>query len=160
MLTIRKMQKTDIAPLIPITLAAYEPIFASFKQILGTDIYTHIIPDWQKTQTDEITNAYENPAHTAWVADLEGKIVGLITHYIHEGTTTGEIHFLLVDPQHQNQGIGTKLIDHAVTTLKEAGMNIVSLGTGGDPGHAPARHTYEKAGFTALPAVQYYKKID
>jgi hypothetical protein len=39
------------------------------------------------------------------------------------------------------------------------GETLVQLGTGGDPGHAPARHTYEKAGFTPLPLVRYYKEL-
>ena len=29
-----------------------------------------------------------------------------------------------------------------------------------DPDHAPARRTYERAGFTAFPQVQYYKRLD
>ena len=33
------------------------------------------------------------------------------------------------------------------------------VGTGGDPGHAPARRAYEQAGFTALPIVNYVKKL-
>lgn len=40
------------------------------------------------------------------------------------------------------------------------GLPLVEIGTGGDPGHAPARHVYEKAGFTALPIVRYYKALE
>lgn len=156
---VRPMQKADIAPLIPLTLAAYEAIFASFKQILGDDIYNLTIPDWQKTQTDELINAYENPAHTAWVAEVDGEVAGLITHHTHD-ETIAEIHFLVVDPQHQNKGIGSRLIAHAEKQLKDAGIKVVFLGTGGDPAHAPARHTYERSGFIQLPAAQYYKKLD
>jgi hypothetical protein len=35
----------------------------------------------------------------------------------------------------------------------------VAIGTGGDPGHAPARRTYEAAGFTPLPLVRYYRLL-
>jgi hypothetical protein len=31
--------------------------------------------------------------------------------------------------------------------------------TGGDPGHAAARATYERAGFAALPVVRYFKEL-
>ena len=37
--------------------------------------------------------------------------------------------------------------------------DLAHIATGGDPGHAAARHTYEKAGFTALPLVRYYKEL-
>jgi len=32
--------------------------------------------------------------------------------------------------------------------------------TGGDPGHAAARRTYEKAGCTLLPIARYFKPLD
>jgi hypothetical protein len=32
-------------------------------------------------------------------------------------------------------------------------------GEGGDPSHAPARRSYEKAGYTGLPLVRYYKAL-
>ncbi len=31
--------------------------------------------------------------------------------------------------------------------------------TGGDDGHAPARAVYERAGYTALPVVRYFRKL-
>lgn len=34
------------------------------------------------------------------------------------------------------------------------------IGTGGDEGHAPARASYEKAGYTGLPLVRYYQALD
>jgi hypothetical protein len=44
--------------------------------------------------------------------------------------------------------------------MKQAGMRLAVVGTGGEDGHAPARRSYEKAGYTGLPLVRYYKKID
>jgi hypothetical protein len=38
-------------------------------------------------------------------------------------------------------------------------MKVASLSTGGDPGHAPARRAYEKAGYTAFPIVWYYQDL-
>jgi hypothetical protein len=43
--------------------------------------------------------------------------------------------------------------------MREAGMKLAVVGTGGDPGHAPARRSYEKAGYTGLPLVRYYKDL-
>ena len=33
------------------------------------------------------------------------------------------------------------------------------IDTGGDPGHAPARQVYEKANYTLLPIVRYFKAL-
>jgi hypothetical protein len=44
--------------------------------------------------------------------------------------------------------------------MRTSGMDIAAVGTGGDPGHAPARAVYEAEGFTALPGVRYLKLLD
>ena len=71
----------------------------------------------------------------------------------------GEVYMLAVHPDYQNRGIGTELNTFALQKLKESGMHLAEVGTGGDPGHAPARRSYEKAGYTALPLVRYYKDL-
>jgi hypothetical protein len=38
-------------------------------------------------------------------------------------------------------------------------MDLAVAATGGDPGHAPARRSYEKAGYTALPLVRFYRAV-
>jgi ribosomal protein S18 acetylase RimI-like enzyme len=73
---------------------------------------------------------------------------------------TGEIDMLAVDPLVQRRGIGTALTSLAVQRLRDAGMGLAVVGTGGDPGHAPARRVYEKAGFVGLPLVRYYARLD
>ena len=57
------------------------------------------------------------------------------------------------------RGIATRLTSHAVDRFKDAGMSIVMVETGGDPGHAPARRTYEASGFRLLPVARYFKSL-
>jgi hypothetical protein len=38
-------------------------------------------------------------------------------------------------------------------------MKLAVVATGGDESHAPARKSYEKAGYTPLPLVRYYKDL-
>jgi GNAT superfamily N-acetyltransferase len=63
---------------------------------------------------------------------------------------------LAVDPDDQDQGLGTVLTEFATTWLRDAGMRVAMVETGGDPGHAPARRVYEKAGYTLLPVARYF----
>lgn len=44
--------------------------------------------------------------------------------------------------------------------MRRSGMDIAAVGTGGDPGHAPARAAYEALGFTLLPSARYLKLLD
>ena len=66
---------------------------------------------------------------------------------------------IAVDPGCQRQGVATALMTYSVDYMRAAGVVVADIGTGGDPGHAPARRTYEKADFTALPLVRYYRAL-
>jgi hypothetical protein len=48
------------------------------------------------------------------------------------------------------------LLGHAVAELGASGAGVVDIGTGGDPGRAPARALYEKHGFRCVPLARYY----
>ncbi len=48
----------------------------------------------------------------------------------------GEIYMLAVDPDHQGGGIGTALTEFALARIKDAGMAVAMVETGGDAGHA------------------------
>ena len=58
---------------------------------------------------------------------------------------------LAVDPDAQGRGIGTALTEVATGWLREAGMTVAMVETGGDSGHAPARRVYEKAAIRCFP---------
>jgi GNAT superfamily N-acetyltransferase len=51
------------------------------------------------------------------------------------------------------------LIEFALDWMRDAGMSIAMVETGGDPGHGPARRAYEKAGFGLWPVARYFKKL-
>jgi len=57
----------------------------------------------------------------------------------------GEIHILAVD--------------HAMAGMRQAGMAIVLVETGDDPGHARSRATYEHASFERWPVARYFRKL-
>ncbi len=54
---------------------------------------------------------------------------------------------IAVDPAHQGAGVGTSLMQQAVTEIRAQGVDLAVIATGGDPGHAPARALYEKLDF-------------
>jgi GNAT superfamily N-acetyltransferase len=66
---------------------------------------------------------------------------------------------IAVDPDFQRRRIAGALTEHSLAWLRQAGMTTVMVETGGDPGHAPARRTYESAGFRLLPVARYFKKL-
>jgi hypothetical protein len=38
-------------------------------------------------------------------------------------------------------------------------MRVAMVETGGDPGHASARHVYEQAGYQLLQVARYFKNL-
>jgi ribosomal protein S18 acetylase RimI-like enzyme len=78
---------------------------------------------------------------------------------LHHESSIGEIYMLAVDPDYQGGGIGTALTEFALDWIKAAGMPVAMVETGEDAGHAAARRTYEKVGFTHVPIARYFKKL-
>ena len=66
---------------------------------------------------------------------------------------------IAVDPSHQREGVGQSLTTHAIDWFRGQSITLVYVETGGDPGHAPARAMYEKAGFRLLPVARYFKVL-
>jgi GNAT superfamily N-acetyltransferase len=157
---IRPFVSSDLTDIVEFSLLAWEPVFTAWQQILGPSLYPLAInPDWRKSQKEVVEKVCTDSNTTIWVADVDGKVVGFIAYKLNAETEIGEVELLAVHPDFQNGGIGTELNLFALQMLKEGGMKLAYVGTGGDEGHAPARRSYEKAGYTGLPAVHYYKEL-
>jgi ribosomal protein S18 acetylase RimI-like enzyme len=157
---IRRVCGQDVEAVVRLSLAAWAPIFRSFRKILGADIYQAIWPEWRKSQRESIEAVCQKGDETAvWIAEVEGQVVGFLAYELRPQDRTAEVLFLAVDPPYQNQGIGTELNRFALERMRESGVELAVVETGGDASHAPARRSYEKAGYTGLPVVRYYKKL-
>jgi ribosomal protein S18 acetylase RimI-like enzyme len=155
---IRPYSKADLEDLVTLTLLAFEPIFLSFEKILGPGIYPILYPDWRKRQQEGIESISSNEKISLWVAEADHKAVGYIAYEFYDDQTA-EVQLLAVHPEYQNRGIGTQLNNFALQKMKESGTKLAIVSTGGDESHAPARRSYEKVGYTALPLVRYYKDL-
>lgn len=157
---IRPLDPNEIEDVVQLSLLAWAPVFSSFEHVLGSDIYSLIYPDWRTAQR-QVVESMRNDVdkNIVWVAEWNSILVGFIVYDLNIKEQTGEVQLLAVHPEYQNSGIGTELNTFALTKMKESGVKLAVVGTGGDPGHAPARRSYEKAGYTALPLVRYYKDL-
>lgn len=159
-LLIRPVSSQDIEEVVQLSILAWEPVFSSFRQIMGSKIYSKIYPDWRKQQSEQIEAVCRDGERIiVWVAELDKVITGFIAYTLNMEAKTGEVEYLAVHPQYQNHGIGTWLNEFVLEKMKEVGIQLAEVGTGGDPAHAPARRSYEKAGYIALPQVRYYKYL-
>jgi len=158
---IRPYSEHDLDPIINLSLLAWEPVFESFRQIFGRAIYDILYPDWRMSQAEGVAEVCKDGVkYTTLVAEVDGEVVGFVSYELKPEGKSGEVVLLAVHPEHQNLGTGTELNLAALGAIKEAGMTMAVVETGGDESHSPARRSYEKAGYTPFPIVRYFKKLE
>lgn len=126
---------------------------------MGLELFRRQYPDWRVDQRDAVEGVLADEHKGVWAAEARGLVVGFVAVALHVERGVGEIWMLAVDPAQQNRGMGTALTVQATKWIADAGMSLAMAGTGGDPGHAPARRTYEKAGYTMMPIARYFKAL-
>jgi len=157
---IRPMEYDDLKELVQLSLVAWVPVFESFELVLGPTIFALLYPDWRASQRQVVERICgEQEASVVLVAEVEERVAGFIAYELNDESQVGVVHLLAVHPDFQNAGIGTALNNAALQRMQECGMKLAEVGTGGDSGHAAARRCYEKAGYTAMPAVTYLKAL-
>ena len=144
---------------VQLSLRAWQPVFASIESAMDPEVYREQHPDWRVSQRAAVEEVCGNKGMSVWVAVEESRVVGFVALRLHAKDRMGEIYMIAVDPDFQRRGIAAALTDHSFAWFKEAGMSVVMVETGGDPGHAPARRTYESAGFRLFPVARYFKKL-
>jgi ribosomal protein S18 acetylase RimI-like enzyme len=157
---IRPMRDGDLDRIVELSLRAWEPVFVSIEATMGERLFGHFYgDDWRISQEADVRRACTGLL--VLVAVQDGRVVGFTAVDRKEGDDgdEGEIHMLAVDPSAQGAGVGGLLTEAGVDVIRAAGKRVAMVATGGDPGHAAARATYERAGFTAWPSVQYYRLL-
>ena len=189
--SLRRAEAADTPRFQAIREAAYAPVFASFRSILGDDIYELAQARDDAAQGELLTSLLAPGSEwEVYAAELAGLVAGFVSVRFNRQTMVAELTGLpvanaslldeataaaeamtmarrltkvdsrrfVVHPDHAGQGVGTAMYDFAIARMKEAGMRVATVGTGGDPSHAPARRAYRKAGFTAeIPSVWMFR---
>jgi GNAT superfamily N-acetyltransferase len=157
---IEPYQAHQLDAVIRLSLRAWAPVFDSIQKVMDLEVYREFYPDdWRVSQQKAVEDVCAAEDTNVWVATDAGSTVGFVAVKLDSESSMGEIYMIAVDPNFQGQGIGSTLMEFALLWMKDAGMSIAMVETGGDPGHAPARRTYEKLGFGLLPIARYFKKL-
>ena len=160
-MTLRTVQSEDFDRILEITIAAFTSIHESFRSMMGEALYEINWANWKQVHEDYLRTITEGePAKQFLVGEIEGKIIGYAHYSCHEKEQKGEIGLNAIHPDYQGRGLSQAFYAEAERQLKARGMKQIVVGTGGDPAHLPARRSYEKAGFKALPHVTYFKTLE
>ncbi|MEM7102877.1 MAG: GNAT family N-acetyltransferase [Bacteroidota bacterium] len=154
--------KEDLEELQVIRARAFQPVFDSFRKILGHTIYELAQKPEDISQKDYLTSLFDEATlWQMWKADSNGKTIGFVAIRLDEKAKVGEIGLNAIDPDYANNGLGTQMYDFAINIMKNAGMKVATVATGGDPSHIPARKAYQNAGFNVeIPSVWMCQVLD
>lgn len=159
--SLRTQRDADVEALVAMARLAWQDVEASIDAILGSPLDRYVTPSWAAHHEAVVREACDDLETTVVVAeDGQGALVGFVAHRVHppsDGMSTyGEVVVIAVLPGARNLGVGRALLDRAVADLRDRGVPVIMVETGGDEGHLPARALYESAGFTRLPIAQYW----
>ena len=147
-LTIQPATSDDLPILEEIRIKAFQPVFQSFRKILGDKIYETAQLAEDLAQKEILKSYFDKESvWETWTVIFDSQIVGFIAINHDDKSKVGEIGLNAVDPDFSRKGIGTEAYKFAVSEMKKKGMKVATVATGGDPSHLPARKAYRKAGF-------------
>jgi GNAT superfamily N-acetyltransferase len=160
--SIREVRDQDREAVFEVATRTWVPVFAAVNAELGPELARQLHgEDWRAHHAGELREILDATSTVTWVAEVDGRIVGFAAaRVVDPDRRIGEVRIVGVDPSAQRAGIGAALTLHAEVWLRYQGMAIAFIGTGGDPGHAPARGLYEALGYRPFPIVQFYKALD
>jgi GNAT superfamily N-acetyltransferase len=135
-------------------------VFGALEEALGPELFGRLQGDWRAGQARDVRDLLSDSTQRVWVADDGGgTAIGFPAARLHRERDLGEIYMIAVDPRTQGRGVGTALAEAATNWLRQSGMRVAMIETGGDRGHALARRVYQKAGYRPLPAVRFFKAL-
>jgi ribosomal protein S18 acetylase RimI-like enzyme len=157
---IRNFQDTDLPQLIDLTIDTFRPLFERhLPEAIGPEVLAHDHGDWENDYRREVPTLHD-PEHDRFVvlAEEEGRILGYVGWNI-APSASGRLEMVAVHPGARRRGVGHALCREALDRLRDRGVSVVHIGTGGDAFHAPARRLYESLGFSGFPVVDYSKAL-
>lgn len=145
---------------LELAIRAWEQVFVRMRESVPGFVNDNFYPNgWQERQRTDLARVLDEDPGGVDVALINGAVTGWVGTRIHAEDSMGEIYVIAVAPEHQRQGVGRALLDHAHDRVHHAGMKMIMVETGGDPGHALARASYEAAGYERWPVARYFKDL-
>lgn len=158
---IRPFHPDDLTTLLDLTIATFGPFYEdSYRPAVGETVFLNRHGSWRQDYRGHLGAIHDPDAgrHAA-VAVLDETIVGFVAWVSQTDARHGEIDILVVEAGSRRHGYGQALAEHAIAAMKAGRAEMVTIGTGGDDFHAPARALYESLGFTPFPNIIYTKPV-
>jgi ribosomal protein S18 acetylase RimI-like enzyme len=158
---IRSFEQHDLAPLTDLTIATFGPFYEDhFRPVVGDVVFANQHGNWRDDYRRQVADLHDPDRHRyVAVAEAGGAIAGYVAWSVDPARKNGTVTILAVSAEHRRRHAGTALCEHAFAEMRARGAEVVEIGTGGDPFHAPARALYERLGCVGVPVTFYYRQL-
>jgi len=143
---IRPYQPSDLEALKRLTIKGFSGVSIDhgIEQHFGT-INDH---DWRWRKARHIDEDVKREPAGVFVAEESGQTVGYVTTWQDTTAGIGHIPNLAVAESHRNQGLGRKLIEHALNHFRAAGLTHAKIETLAQ--NVIGNHLYPSLGFVEV----------
>lgn len=158
---VRRFESADRDAIQTIRQRAFRPVFESFRQLLGNEIFHAQYDDADASQASYLDSICRSESgKEVYVLLASGLVIGFIGLSAELDRKKGEIDLNAVAPEYQGRGGGQLMYAFALRRLKALGVSVVRVSTGNDASHMAAREAYQRVGFeAAIPSVTLYQLI-
>lgn len=160
---IRDFRPEDLPALVDLTIEAFRPLFEiDLPTLLDPAVFAHDHGNWSDDYRRMLPTLHDPDADRHIVLAEDAVDIGPPLGYVGWQVNTdgsGRLEMVAVHPAARRRGVGTAICRAALERLRQRGVTVVHVGTGGDPFHASARGLYESLGFNAYPVVDYTRVL-
>ncbi|WP_327040554.1 GNAT family N-acetyltransferase [Micromonospora ureilytica] len=158
---IRSFLQHDLDRLTELTIETFGPFYEeSFRPLVGEIVFANQHGKWRDDYVEQVAVLHDPAQHRyVAVAEIDGAIAGYVAWAVEPERRSASVTILAVSAEHRRLGAGTVLCEHAFAAMRDLGAEVVTIGTGGDGFHVPARALYEALGCTPLPVAVYYREL-
>jgi ribosomal protein S18 acetylase RimI-like enzyme len=153
-IVIRPFRETDRPILLDLTVAGFEGV--SIDHNIDERIGPIAGRGWRWRKARDLDRDLDLLGAELAVAEDEqtGRVTGYVTMQCDPETKIGWIHNLVVGSQARGQGLGRRLLEHALAHFRTTGMTIAKIETLEQ--NAVGRHLYPSVGFIEVARQIHY----
>jgi len=145
-IVIRPYHRGDLEALRRITVDSFGGV--SFDQLVETRFGILHGHDWRWRKARHVDDDVTLNAAGTFVAEADGQVVGYITTHLDRDAGKARIPNLAITAEARGQGLGRRLIQHALDYLRREGIAYAMIET--MAGNEVGEHLYPSCGFVEI----------
>lgn len=158
-MNIEAYSSEDKDAILNLAIQAFEGL--TVDQILENSIDLPSDKDWRYKLRTHLTEQMDTNPEQVLVAVIDHQIVGFMTHKFaaREDLRVGQVSYNAVHPDFQGRGIGSKLMEMTMETIRAAGCTFAYVMT--TDMDIAAQGLYKKFGFSqTYSMLHFYQKLE